>query len=79
MIMAKHIQDAFSNLPISRQRRYQLRHKAAGLCLLCNQPKVNATYCLKHAVARREWSREQIGATARYRSKTYRLQEASNA
>lgn len=33
--MAHPIQDEFTNLRISRQRRYQLRHEKAGLCRNC--------------------------------------------
>ena len=35
---------------MSRQRRYQLRHKAAGLCCQCREPAVpGMVLCLKHA------------------------------
>ncbi len=42
---------------ISRQRRHQLRHKQAGLCMLCPLPTVSKKYCAKHAVAAREQQR----------------------
>jgi len=45
---------------ISRARRYQLRHKQAGLCLLCPLPVVSKNYCAKHAVAARERQRARM-------------------
>jgi hypothetical protein len=45
---------------ISRARRYQLRHKQAGLCVLCPVPVVNKTHCAKHAVAAREQQRARM-------------------
>ena len=42
---------------ISRGRRYQLRHKQAGLCMLCQMPTVSKKYCAKHAIAAREQQR----------------------
>ncbi len=33
------INDQFTDLPISRQRRYQLRKKAKGLCVICGKRK----------------------------------------
>lgn len=37
----------------SRQRAWQLRQKEKGLCMLCNSPKVSASYCQKHLEAAR--------------------------
>jgi hypothetical protein len=45
---------------ISRARRYQLRHKQAGLCMLCPVPAVTKHYCAKHAVAARERQRARM-------------------
>jgi hypothetical protein len=45
---------------ISRARRYQLRHKQAGLCMLCPMPVVSKNYCAKHAVAAREQQRARM-------------------
>jgi hypothetical protein len=42
---------------ISRARRYQLRHKQAGLCMVCPLPTVSKQYCAKHAAAARERQR----------------------
>lgn len=44
------IQDKFTNLPISKQRRYQLRKRARGLCMICTRKLAdgNANFCSKH-------------------------------
>ncbi len=36
----KPIQDKYTNLPVSRQRKYQLRKKAAGMCTRCGKRKL---------------------------------------
>jgi hypothetical protein len=45
------IKDQFTNLPISRQRRYQLRRLAKGLCSICGKRKITSeslcSRCLK--------------------------------
>ena len=33
---------------ISRQRAYQLRHKALGLCARCGEKAINANFCQTH-------------------------------
>jgi hypothetical protein len=35
-------------LASSRQRRYQARHKALGLCILCPRPALSEWHCLMH-------------------------------
>lgn len=45
-------QDKFSHLrgQISRQRIYQLRHQAMGLCAFCSNPAIpDLVYCVDHA------------------------------
>jgi hypothetical protein len=34
--------------PISRQARWQHKHKAMGLCIQCNRPVFRALRCRKH-------------------------------
>ncbi len=55
---------------ISRQRRYQMRHYAKGLCLLCPKKAVNATHCETHRrsvnVHCREYNREYHDWQDRY-------------
>jgi hypothetical protein len=71
----KAIQDEFSDLPISRQRKYQLRMKREKRCQICGAPVVMGARCLKHLVEQREKGREQYGLKRRYRSTlSYRLE-----
>ena len=61
--------------PLSRQRRYQLAHKAAGLCSQCPHPSIpGSLYCLDHMIKVRERQRSLKGCKRRYRSKSYRLE-----
>lgn len=60
---------------ISRQRRWQLRQKAAGLCMICSAPAVNAYYCLAHAIYHREYRRSRMGCKARYNCQSFRLEQ----
>jgi len=42
------IHDEFTELDISRQRRYQLRKKKLGLCTICGKRKIKSSdRCLK--------------------------------
>lgn len=61
---------------ISKQRRWQIRHRQQGLCTLCSEPAVTSTYCLKHAIRVRERKRKELGCKKRIRSLTYRLADA---
>lgn len=54
--MSKQIQDKFTGMAISRQRKYQLRREARGLCRTCGSKAVKGTkYCLAHREKQREW------------------------
>ena len=45
----KPITDKFTHLPVSRQRKWQLRQKAKKKCQWCNRPSVNGhVYCKVH-------------------------------
>lgn len=45
------IQDQFTNLNVSRQRKWQLRKTAEDKCEICAVPAVGGgRYCLKHAL-----------------------------
>ena len=47
--MPRLIQDEFTCLPISAQRRYQLRASRDGKCRICGQPVVpGKEYCPEH-------------------------------
>ena len=62
---ASRIVDEFSALPVSKQRKWQLRKLTAGKCLRCGAPLATATHCLKHAIKRREHERKKRGFTRR--------------
>jgi hypothetical protein len=64
--------DEFTYLPISRQRRYQLRKKRAKKCVLCGAPAVGLR-CLRHMIEARELKRRRLALKRRYKSLTYRL------
>ena len=52
---------------LGKQRRYQLRHIAAGLCTLCSREAIpGLQMCEKHTVGRRERMRKQHHAKRRY-------------
>lgn len=69
----KKIVDEFTDLPISRQQKWQLRRAKEGRCVICGQPKVTAWHCLKHAIANREWARKYSGSVRRNETLTYKL------
>src|SRR5258705_368124 len=51
------IKDEFTDLPISRQRKKQLRWIKEGCCPLCGAPVTTDYHCLRHAVKNRERQR----------------------
>jgi hypothetical protein len=72
----KLIRDEFTHLPISRQRKYQLRMEREGRCTECGRPAAEGARCLKHLVRARERERKKQGSVRRYKSTlSYRLQE----
>jgi hypothetical protein len=71
----KKIVDEFTELPISRQQKWQLRRAKEGRCVICGQPKVTAWHCLRHAIANREWARKYSGSVRRNKTLTYKLAE----
>lgn len=72
--MRPPISDEFTNLPVSRQRKWAMRKHAKQLCVICGQPAVTEFHCLDHAVGHRERRHQAIGAKARLNSLTYRLE-----
>ncbi len=48
----KAIRDEFTDRPISRQRKYQLRHQRDGLCVLCEMKATHGTRCFSHSNVR---------------------------
>jgi hypothetical protein len=77
--MAHRLLDA-----MSRQRKYQLRHKRAGLCCYCSRPVASGTlFCELHRrtrnVKNREWQRKRFRRKLRYpKAESYRF-TGSNA
>jgi hypothetical protein len=64
--MKSTIQDEFSLLPISRQRKYQLRRLRDGRCTQCGAPVIAGKRCLKHLIEARERQRKLQGNKRRY-------------
>ena len=76
--MRKPIQDELTAMPISRQRKYQLRMQKQKRCTMCGEEAVTRSYCLKHAVEYREKSRKKLKLRRRYcGALTYIMQGAS--
>ncbi len=69
------IKDEFSDLRVSRQRKYQLRKQRDGRCTECGAPAEMGARCLQHLVRARERQRALKGTQRRYRTLSYRLEE----
>ena len=75
--MPKAIIDELTSLPISRQRRYQLRKHRDRKCIRCGQPAVNQGYFCEthrqvHNVLTRELQRRRLDFKHRdYESESY--------
>lgn len=55
--MAREIIDEFTKLPITRQRKWQLRRKNEHRCVICGSPDlVTLNYCEEHSLVARERS-----------------------
>jgi len=48
------IADEFTNLPLSRQRKYQMRMQRDSRCILCGEPTDGKANCLHHRNRARE-------------------------
>ncbi len=78
--MNTRIEDEFTHLPISRQRKYQLRRQRDGRCTQCGEPVVRGKRCLKHLIQARERQRRAHGLKRRYYGTlSYKLQNAWDA
>jgi hypothetical protein len=76
--MRKQIQDEFTKLAISRQRKYQMRMKRDKRCTECGEPTVQGSRCLKHLVKARERQRRKHGLKRRYHNTlSYKLERAA--
>jgi len=73
--MRNSIQDEFTTMEISRQRKYQLRMKRDKKCTECGHPAAEGSRCLKHLVKARERQRKKRGLKRRYfNTLSYKLQ-----
>jgi hypothetical protein len=76
--MRKPIIDEFTALPISRQRKYQLRMQRDQRCSECGEPAMQGSRCVKHLVKARERQRKKRGLKRRYyNTLSYKLQAAA--
>ena len=74
--MRKRIEDEFTYLPVSRQRKYQLRMQRDQRCTECGEQAVQGSRCLKHLVKARERQRKKRGLKRRYYGTlSYKLQD----
>jgi hypothetical protein len=64
--MRNCIVDEFTHLPISRQRKYQLRRQRDKRCTECGEPAIEGSRCLKHLIKARERQRKKRGLRRRY-------------
>ena len=51
--MPLKIQDILTDLPITRQEKYQLRQRARRRCPVCGCPARGGYYCARHAAMKR--------------------------
>ena len=69
------IVDEFTHLPISRQRKYQMRRQRDKRCTECGEPAAQGSRCLKHLIVARERQRKKRGLKRRYlNTLSYKLQ-----
>ena len=73
--MRIRIEDEFTHLRVSRQRKYQLRKQRDRRCTECGAPATMGSRCLKHLIVARERQREKRGLRRRYfNTLSYRLE-----
>jgi hypothetical protein len=78
--MRRRIEDEFTNLTISRQRKYQLRKQRDKRCTECGEPAEVGSRCLKHLIKARERQRKKRGLKRRYfNTLSYRLESVVKA
>lgn len=77
--MSKAIQDEFTALPISRQRKWQLRQIKRGRCQRCGQQIIKGSkdYCLECMMKMNHHARKKLGHKRHYRSLSWRLQNGT--
>jgi hypothetical protein len=57
--MSRRIEDDLVRLPVSRQRKYQLRMKRTGRCTVCGKPasRNSRARCVRHLILARNRKR----------------------
>jgi hypothetical protein len=66
--MPRIINDEFTNLPITKQYRRQLRLQRDGKCITCGDDRTDSkVYCPGHAAYFREKKRDREGSERRYK------------
>ena len=69
------IKDEFTDLPVSRQLKFQMRMRRDKRCHICGEAAASDSLCLKHLVERREKKRRKLGLKRRYcNTLSYRLE-----
>lgn len=51
---------------LSRQRKWQLRKAARGLCVLCGRPTTGSNHCLEHMEKNRDSNARRFGFKRQY-------------
>lgn len=76
--MRARIDDEFTHLKISRQRKYQLRMQRDRRCTECGDPVIQGSRCLKHLIKARERQRKKRGLKRRYyNTLSYKLEASA--
>jgi hypothetical protein len=65
--MRRKVKDEFTHLPISRQRKYQLRKLRDRRGVVCGESPVTGSRCLRHLIEAREAARKRLGLKKRYK------------
>jgi hypothetical protein len=74
------IKDEFTDLPVSRQLKFQMRMRRDKRCHICGEPLAVGTRCLKHLLKHREGQRKRLGSKRRYANTlSYRLEAKAKA
>jgi hypothetical protein len=69
----KKIIDEFTNLKVSRQRRWQLRHVKKGLCAKCGKPSISGGLCIYHRIKEAKKDRRRHKSIRCHKSKWLHL------
>ena len=78
--MSYLIEDELTHLPVSRQRKYQLRMKRDRRCAQCGEPAApgSRALCLAHLIRAREKQRRRLRLKRRYgNALSYNLKAAA--